>query len=161
MARRYLQFDIKVGIWTAFYYHEHRIIITAAFSVTCIAVIFQRPFFDMLNKQGRSKSTNHSPLAWPFKVVTYFHKSDRSKYRSVSFAERSIIYTCTYIIYYNILEWFSLTHEIVSRLVHTIIDTNSIVFICLILIITHQSLDSVSQVYENRSSFSNNNTTKI
>ena len=30
----------------------------------------------MLNKQDESRSTNHSPLAWPFELVSYFHKSD-------------------------------------------------------------------------------------
>ena len=50
--------------------------IAAAFSVTCIAVTFRHPSFEMLNKQDGSQSTNHGPLAWPFELVTYFHKSD-------------------------------------------------------------------------------------
>ena len=48
--------------------------LTAAFSVTCTAVIFWHPSFDILNWNGW-KSTNHSPLAWPLELVTYFHKS--------------------------------------------------------------------------------------
>ena len=50
--------------------------LTASFSVTCIAVIFLHPSFDMLKKQDGSKSINHSQLAWPFELVTYCHKSD-------------------------------------------------------------------------------------
>ena len=57
-------FTIRDNVQTAF---------TAAFSVTCIALSF-----DMLNKQDGSKSTNHSPLACFFELVTYFHKSDTS-----------------------------------------------------------------------------------
>ena len=47
-----------------------------AFSVMCIANIFRNLSFDKLSKQDGSKSTNHSPLTWPFELVAHLHRSD-------------------------------------------------------------------------------------
>ena len=47
-----------------------------AFSVTCIADIFRHPSFGMRSKQDGSKSTNHSPLTWPFELMADLHRSD-------------------------------------------------------------------------------------
>ena len=54
------------------------------FSHSELPVIYQafsfffarHPSFHMLNKQDRSKSTNHSPLAWPFELMAHFHRND-------------------------------------------------------------------------------------
>ena len=66
------------------------------FSVTCIVVIFRHPSFDMLNKQDRSNSTNHSLLAWPFELVTlkFSIKVTWNKHWSVSFVIGSFQTTC-------------------------------------------------------------------
>ena len=47
-----------------------------SFSVTCIAITFRHPSFDMLSKLDGAKSTNHSPLVWPFELAAHLHTSD-------------------------------------------------------------------------------------
>lgn len=57
---------------------------TPAFSVMCIAAFYWYPSFDMLNEQHRSKSANHSPLAWPSDFVCSF-AWNQQRYQCIGF----------------------------------------------------------------------------